>query len=64
MHTLSDSALCADARDHIAITGRPQPCGKQAVAGVYSPLLTIALTSLWLLLHFLCGDNRPAKISV
>lgn len=25
MLTLSDSALCADARDHIAITSRPQP---------------------------------------
>lgn len=43
MLTLSDSALCADARDHGAITSRPQPHGKQAAAALSNCFLLIIL---------------------
>lgn len=71
MLTLSDSAVCADARHHRAILAGPKPCGKQAAAAVFSwfsqyvhlPLLSTTLTALWLLLRFLCRKDRQVEIA-
>lgn len=48
MLTLSDSAVCADARHHRAILAGPKPCGKQAAAAVFSWFFTICTLSFTL----------------
>lgn len=45
MLTLSDSALCADARDHRAITSRASALWKQAAAAVSAWSLTTSTLS-------------------